>query len=175
MSIQDLERRLQTLEDIDAIKNLKARYCALCDAGFDADGLAGLFTEDAVWEGGSFGHYEGREAIRKFYRGIPQQLSFAAHFVMNSQVEVSGDRAVGRWKLLEPCTFSGTYKLSGLSARVAPIVQYDPISHAVWGAADYEDEFIKVNGEWKFKKVTLVPVFYTPYEDGWFIKKSVLD
>ena len=55
MNSQELEKRLQTLEDIEAIKRLKARYCAMCDAGYDSDGLAGLFTEDAVWDGGSFG------------------------------------------------------------------------------------------------------------------------
>jgi hypothetical protein len=64
VNTQELEKRLQTLEDIETIKRLKARYCAMCDAGYDSDGLAGLFTEDAVWDGGSFGRFEGREAIR---------------------------------------------------------------------------------------------------------------
>ena len=41
----DLEARVRRLEDIEAIKQLKARYCALCDAGYDADGIAPLFTE----------------------------------------------------------------------------------------------------------------------------------
>jgi hypothetical protein len=45
MSLEDLERRIRVLEDIEAVKKLKARYCALCDEHFDADGLAVLFTE----------------------------------------------------------------------------------------------------------------------------------
>jgi hypothetical protein len=49
--MQELEKRLQALEEIEAIKRLQARYCAMCDAGYDSDGLAGLFTEDAVWDG----------------------------------------------------------------------------------------------------------------------------
>jgi Fe-S-cluster-containing dehydrogenase component len=56
VNLQELEKRLQALEEIEAIKRLKARYCAMCDAGYDSNGLAGLFTEDAVWDGGSFGH-----------------------------------------------------------------------------------------------------------------------
>ena len=45
MNVEDLARRLQVLEDIEAIKKLKARYCAYCDNQYDADGIAALFTE----------------------------------------------------------------------------------------------------------------------------------
>ncbi len=61
-----LERRLQALEDIEAIRNLKARYAALCDDHYDADGIAELFSEDAIWESPTLGHFEGREMIRIF-------------------------------------------------------------------------------------------------------------
>ena len=64
MDLADLERRVRALEDIEAIKQLKYRYADACDRGYDADALADLFTEDAVWDGGLFGRYEGREAIR---------------------------------------------------------------------------------------------------------------
>jgi len=60
--------RLQALEDAAAIRNLKARYAALCDAQYDADGIALLFTEDALWESPDLGRFEGREAIRGFFR-----------------------------------------------------------------------------------------------------------
>ena len=40
-----MERRLRTLEDAEAIRNLKARYAALCDDRYDADAIAALFTE----------------------------------------------------------------------------------------------------------------------------------
>ena len=46
--LERLERRLQALEDAEAIRNLEARYAALCDAQYDADGIAMLFTEDAL-------------------------------------------------------------------------------------------------------------------------------
>ena len=48
--LERVERRLQVLEDAEAIRNLKARYAALCDSQYDADGIAMLFTEDALWE-----------------------------------------------------------------------------------------------------------------------------
>ena len=83
MNLEELERRIQVLEDSEAIKKLKARYCAYCDNNYDADGIASLFTEDAVWDGGDFGKYEGREAIRTFFRGAPKLFPFAIHQVMN--------------------------------------------------------------------------------------------
>lgn len=72
MSVEDLAQHIQTLESIEAIKQLKARYCALCDDQYDANGIASLFTEDAVWDGGNFGRHEGREAIRKFFQGASE-------------------------------------------------------------------------------------------------------
>ena len=46
MSTTDIERRLQALEDIEAIKKLKIRYCHCADAQ-DYPGFASLFTADA--------------------------------------------------------------------------------------------------------------------------------
>ena len=149
MQLEELDQRIQTLEDIEAIKQLKARYCAGADER-DEDAFVGCFTEDASWDGGSFGHYEGRDAIRTFFRAIPDRLSFAVHYVMNPQIEVNGDRASGRWYLLEPCTM-----LSEGGAQ------------AVWGSARYEEEYVRHNGEWKIHQLRLIPNFWTPFDQGW--------
>ena len=37
MSTSDLEKRITVLEDIEAIKMLKARYCAICDDDHNPD------------------------------------------------------------------------------------------------------------------------------------------
>jgi len=72
--LEQIERRLKALEDAEAIRNLKARYAALCDNQYDADGIASLFTKDAVWES------------------------------LNGHIEVEGDTARARWYLFMPCT-----------------------------------------------------------------------
>jgi len=46
----------------------------LCDNHYDADGIASLFTEDAVWESPALGRFEGRDAIRNFFRGASGHL-----------------------------------------------------------------------------------------------------
>ena len=104
--MEELERRVKVLEDVEAIRALKARYCAFCDDGYDADGIAGLFTEDAVWDGGVRGRAEGREGIRAFFQRAPLRLPFAIHMVMNPVIEVDGDAARGTWYLFQPCTFA---------------------------------------------------------------------
>ena len=151
----ELEARILRLEDIEAIKQLKAEYCYRIDAG-QIDVLMKRFTKDAVWDGGPMGRFEGREAIRKFLHDLPQQLSFLLHWVMNPWIEVSGDEATGRWYLLEPCTAAGAER-------------------AIWGAGRYEERYVRRDGRWQFREILLVPLFWTTYEDGWAKRRSVLE
>lgn len=151
---EDLAARIQRLEDVEAIKRLKARYCLYVDTG-EPDKVADLFTADAVWDGGVVGRYEGREAIRAFMRDLPKFLSFALHHVMNPLIEVDGDQASGHWYLIEPCTLAKT-------------------DQAVWGTATYQDRYRREDGAWRFAAVTLRPEFWTPYDQGWARQKSVL-
>jgi SnoaL-like domain len=152
--LEEIERRLQMIEEVEAIKRLKYQYCAYCDDNYNADGIASLFEEDAVWDGGGFGRYQGREAIRGFFRGAPRVLSFAAHQVMNPIIEVRGDKATGIWKLFQPCT---------------QVIASGP--RAVWLAATYNDDYVKAGGRWRFKRLKVNSLFFTPYEDGW-VKKQ---
>lgn len=148
MNLEDLARRVQTLEDIEEIKRLKARYADYCDNGYDPDGLASLFTEDAIWDGGVWGRYEGRAAIREFFRGASAVLPFALHYMANPIIEVNGDTATGTWYLFQTCTFAEG-------------------NQAVWGATRYHEEYVRQDGEWKFHHLRLVSSFWTPYEQGW--------
>ena len=70
--LAQLEQRVQALEDINAIRHLKARYAAYCDDHYNPEGIAALFTEDAVWESQGLGRFEGRDDIREFFRGASQ-------------------------------------------------------------------------------------------------------
>lgn len=146
-SSEEFEKRLGVLEDVEAIRRLKARYCQYVDER-NEDGWVSLFTEDAVWDGGDFGRYEGKTAIREFFRSIPRILTFAVHYVMNPLIEVKGARAYGKWYLLEPCTFSQG-------------------AEAVWGAAHYDEIYVKTGTQWKFQEVKLTSWFWTPYAAGW--------
>jgi hypothetical protein len=73
---------------------------------------------------------------------------------MNPIIEVKGDQATGSWYLFQPATLAEG-------------------DQAVWLAARYEEEYVKLGGEWKFKHLKVFPSFLTPYEQGWVQKKFV--
>ena len=145
MTDHDLAAKIQRLEDIEAIRNLKAKYCAFCDDGYDADGIASLFVEDGIWDGGIRGKYEGREAIRSFFTGN-SRVTFAVHNVLNPIIDVDTDTAHASWYLFQPCTEAG---------------------QAYWVSGVYQDDYVKVNGQWFFKNLQVTFNFWTPFEQGW--------
>jgi ketosteroid isomerase-like protein len=147
--LERIERRLQVLEDGEAIRNLKARYAALCDNQYDADGIASLFTEDAVWESPALGRFEGREAIRNFFRGASSIFSFAIHYSLYGHIEIEGDQARARWYLFMPCTLAAG-------------------NQAVWRAGiDHGETYARVDGTWMFSHKRSEPLMSVPFETGW--------
>ncbi|CAD5106225.1 nuclear transport factor 2 family protein [Zestomonas carbonaria] len=118
MSTERLEQRLRQLESEQAVRACMNRYMALCDA-LDASTplaeLAGLFTEDAVWEGKgaryreAFGGYRGREAIAAMFAGYmtePAHFALNVHFLCSELIRVDGDSAQGSWVMLQTSTFA---------------------------------------------------------------------
>jgi len=146
--LERLERRLQALEDAEAIRNLKARYAALCDAQYDADGIAALFTEDAVWESPGLGRFEGREAIRGFFRRAGGIFSFAIHYSLNGQITVDGDTAQAQWYLFMPCTAAEG-------------------NRALWRAGIDHEYYVRVGGTWMFHHKRSEPLMNASFENGW--------
>src|SRR5438067_13140648 len=75
-----LEERIDRLESEREIHALVHRYAELCDAAYDPDGRAALFTEDATWSSrtrdGSvdFRRCEGRGALRAFFAAASRDL-----------------------------------------------------------------------------------------------------
>jgi hypothetical protein len=93
-----VQSRLDRLESEREIQALVHRYAELCDASYDPDGLAALFTEDATWSSrtrdGSvdFGRYEGREAIRAFFAGASHDLGpMTLHYLLAPRIELAED------------------------------------------------------------------------------------
>lgn len=146
----NIEARLRRVEAAEQIRLLKARYCDLCDAGYPADELSNLFTEDGVWDGGEMGVFEGRNAVHQFFSNMPKVMSFAIHHVTNSAVDVNEDAtsARGRWYLLQTATLKKT-------------------NQAVWLAAQYDDHLVYKDDTWLFHRVNLKSRFYTTHEAGW--------
>ncbi|MDD3446726.1 MAG: nuclear transport factor 2 family protein [Zavarzinia sp.] len=148
INLQDMLNRLDALESQDAVRRLMADYMQACD-DHRGRGVADLFWDDGVWQGMSHPVEiaEGRDAIADMFEAAPKRLDFTVHYLTNEAIEVAGDTAVGRWKLLEPCVLEGT--------------------HAIWMAGRYQNDFERRNGIWRFKRIRLWIDFFTPYEQGW--------
>jgi uncharacterized protein (TIGR02246 family) len=79
-------------EDLEEIRKLLARYCFAIDEK-DAVGFAELFTEDGVFDFKLGPPVQGREALRQFVSGIPDDRH---HVTANEIIELDGDRATVR-------------------------------------------------------------------------------
>jgi len=153
MDLEDLVRRITRLEDIEAIRQLKARYCEICDDDHDPERITSVFTEDAVWEGRGIGRAEGHAQIRELFARFQRAMSFTQHMVMNPVLTVDGDRATGTWYFFGPFTFRDG-------------------NQAKWQAARYHEEYVKLNGEWKIKHLRVRgPGMSADYETGWATKR----
>ena len=148
MDMTALEQRLTRMEDIEAIKQLKAEYCDICDDDHNPDRITTIFAEDGIWEGAGFGKAQGRAAIRELFKKFQTLISFSQHQVLNPVIKIDGDRATGIWYFFGPFTF---YK----------------DNQAKWLAARYQDDYVKVNGEWKIQHLRARGRMSTDYEKSW--------
>jgi len=130
----DLRERIERIEDLEAIRRLKHRYCELCDDHYNADAIAQLFAQDGVWDAGAgYGRYVGPDAIAAFFRTMPAAVTFSAHMVLNEQIDLLGTTATGRWRAIIPASF----RIDGAD-----------VPH--WLITGYEDAFRREAGTWRF-------------------------
>lgn len=134
----DLADRIQRLEDIQAIRSLKAKYCAVCDEGHDPNAIAQIFTADGVWESPTVGRFEGIDEIRLDFERAGKRISRSQHTIANEIIEVNGDRATGTWYIV------------ALFERPA-----EP--GTTWTLGRYHDEFVRVNDQWRIRHLRVQP------------------
>ena len=91
--LDELNRRVQALEDELAIHRLIVRYGLAVDIG-DAEGAASTFTEDGIYDV-DVGLMRGRDGVRQMVRGErhQQMVGHCAHQIGPAVVEIHGDRA----------------------------------------------------------------------------------
>lgn len=147
-----LEERIQRLEDIQEIANLKGRYLNTADGGWDrlshdGDACAELLTEDCVWDGQAYNAAHGREALRAAFRQFRENLPFAYHVIANPIIEVDADHAKAEWHLL----WVGT----------------DAAGTEMWATGIYTDDLVRTEAGWRFKRIFVRIAFFGPRADGW--------
>lgn len=131
-----LSERIQRLEDVEAVQNLHYRDCSACDDNYDAAGIAAVFTDDGVWDGGEVGRYEGRSAIIVGFAEMINSSKFVQHIVGNPIIQIQGDTATCQSRLwLVKITNTG--------------------SETIAFAGRYHNECVRQDGQWLIKRLGL--------------------
>lgn len=143
--LSDLERRIQRLEDIEAIKKLKINYWNSVDNKLWEE-LADCFAEESVLEVPLLPRYEGRDAIVGFIKESMEDAT-SAHQGHNADIEITGDAtAKGKWALNDYVEFPGNAFFKGYG--------------------HYEEEYVRVNGRWTIGSLKLSYVVTETWTKG---------
>lgn len=149
MDLDALAARITRIEDLEAIKQLKALYCEICDDDHNPDRITTIFTEDGIWEGPGIGKAAGHAEIRALFENFQSMMSFSQHMTMNPRINVDGDRAEGTWYFFGAFTFYRN-------------------NQARWQAARYHEVYQKISGQWKIQHLKIAsPTMSAKYETGW--------
>ncbi len=152
MTLEELEKNVQTLEDVVAIENMHRDFIYWLNNRQSEDWLneiefprvMDLFTDDAVVAMTSYGEYEGKTEIKKLMEKLVSEVAFSGGRIIMTQpiIDVDGDRARGRW----------------VSYRFTEVPASPPNTREVvgWEQGECNCGYVKENGEWKFGKMDWV-------------------
>lgn len=130
-----IEERLDRLEAIQEIKDLKARYFLACDQKRHED-VRDCFAEgEVVIEYGRIGSFSHRDdMVEVFQRLACQEHMVEMHHAQNSQITIhSADTASAVWGLY--------YYLIDTKHKTCTQL-----------GGSYDDEYIRVEGRWQISK-----------------------
>lgn len=145
--LENIDRRLRLLEDIEAIRALRMRY-HYCINEQEWGGIVGLYTDDAYVAIGTVMSARGTAAIDTFYRNLPDKVEIVKQFIHNHMVEVRGDEAEG---------------ISYLDAR------YGDEGQSLLVAGRFKEKYRRTAEGWKISETLVEIYFAAPVEPGWMI------
>jgi hypothetical protein len=144
--IKALEGRVQELQDHNEIQELRFRYHLAVNEK-KPEMIPELFPENGEIDFAHLGKAVGKSQVAAFYKqALSDLVPFVKQFIHNHLITVNGDSGTG---------------LSYLEAK--PIFN----NESFLVAARFDDEYVRDNGRWKFRKMTLIPYFMAPLKEGW--------
>ncbi|MBW2445923.1 MAG: nuclear transport factor 2 family protein [Deltaproteobacteria bacterium] len=135
---------LQALADREAIRDLACRYAHHVWQK-QPDAAVDLFTEDGEMDTGEEPILRGQSTIREAYRRMLGDGMFQP-FVHNHVITLAGDEASGTCYLDLRAVIEG---------------------RSMIGSGWYEDRYLRVAGEWKFRSRKLRMSYLVPLDQGW--------
>jgi len=145
INLNEIERRVRVLEDIEDIRKLKSRYWRCVDRKL-WDEIVECFSEDMVLSVLSRS-IEGRNACVKFLKDTLSQ-TVSVHQGHQSEIEIMSES-----------TARATWMLTDLLLDMQPGVNFT-------GFGYYEDEYAREDGGWKIKRSRLA-YYFTQVASTW--------
>jgi hypothetical protein len=132
MTLEELEKRITALEDLEEIKKLHRQYICYLD-NLEFDKAVDLFTEDATAEVRQSGVRRGKKEVTEIYNFMAKHRTTRddGHFCTQPVISIEGDRAKGFW--------------------IVYILFSKPSIEWVQGRNDCE--YVKENGKWKISSL----------------------
>lgn len=145
-----LEERVTRLEDMEAIRQLVARYAHNLDDGYNPEGVAAVFAVDGQWiiEGEAL---KGREAIKNQCVLLTQIAPWTMHCPTTETIEVDGAHA--------DCTFYGQ-ALQTMENKAGGKDAYIFLSV-------YKAKCVKTDGKWYFAQMQADTQQTALWSAGW--------
>lgn len=171
--IETLEKKLAILNDAREIANLQGRYIYYLQA-HQYDQIVELFAqrEEVSVEMDNLGKFLGRDKVVGVFLKVLKPLytmkgAMGLHMLTTPVVEVhpDGHRAWGMWHTLG-CNTQPEF----VAKDTAPTA--DPTLLAMWQQGKYFIDFVKEDGEWKWKDFRWYVNFRTPFDEGW-VKRPI--
>jgi hypothetical protein len=161
MNLQELEKHITLLEDIQAIEDLQKTYGYYMDT-HQREQIVTLWSDDAdSFELESVGLFLGKKGVKQFF--LENDLLKGNEMVVPSWINIlimmfqpaitvapDGRTAKGRW-----------------NTWLAEAMPVGGIPRQQWVQGYYENEYVKENGKWLFKKLHWNVTIFTSFEAGW--------
>jgi len=158
--IEQLQWRVQRLEDIQAIERLTRAYGYFVDKNL-WNQVVPLFADDATVELDERGVFVGKAGIKRMFlddfgdgrSGLKYGTLFN-HIQAEGIVDVDpdGKHAEGRWHAI--------IQVAGFHGK-----------NGFWSDGVYENRYVKENGVWKFERMRFWPTYYIAFPDNWDPKR----
>jgi hypothetical protein len=131
LTLEELEIKVQLLEDLEKIKTLHKEYM-FCFASRQWDDMLNCFTENASADIADYGLRKGKNEIRELAFNVLDKLpNVSGHIIGKPAISVKGDKASSYWNLY--------------------IFPREPAE--TWEYGRYDCEYVKVDDKWRFSSV----------------------
>lgn len=151
-----LEQRVERLEDVEAIKELKYTYAQVLDEGYDPERVASLFTEDGLWAiTGVGGTAKGRNNIKQHCTNLGKDIIWGQHNIFAPMIKIADDGM----------SAEGDFYLICFLTMVAPETPEGKDAYVLVGK--YHDKYVKIDNKWYIKEMIGRIDQSSPWSKGW--------